>query len=169
MSSSSKLRHEYFNMHLSMISKTLEFDVIEVWIRKQNKLHLYHSFVEPNFMKSFNNEVTHYHAKESTLQKSLSIRLCDKAFESADGFKWYCREETNEKSFISNFPVFTACCFYVPRDNVNTDIFLCYYSKKRQMYRQSRGDYLNWSSLAAITVAFSSSLLNISNSDSNKR
>ena len=75
--------------------------------------------------------------------------------QSRHGFYWISKKS---QKLHRDLPLFTAASFHLPRDNINSDVFVVVYSLMYLKHSQSRLDYLYWMAHSTCVAAFSNSL-----------
>lgn len=110
-----KTGKESLKQCFTTIKQLLELDVVELWTKGQNGFGMHYVYRgEKNI-----------DCNRSDSNDEESKNLCEKSMESQDGFFYtdskncLVKDESRFKSRI---------CFHLPRDNVNTDVFIVGYS-----------------------------------------
>ena len=147
----------YFSHRNNEIRKCLEtlcsvvpFHVAEIWIEDSDGFALLQTYADPvrivgDFSKT-NREGQH----------NTSQNMCKRAIQSKHGFYWVSKKN---QALHPSYPIYTAACFHLPRDNISTDVFVVTYSLMYIKHTQSRLDFMYWMSHATCVTAFSSSLI----------
>ena len=135
---------------LETLCSVVPFHVAELWIEDSDGFALLQTYADPlrivgDFSQS-NREGKH----------NTSQNMCKRAVHSKHGFYWVSKKT---QVLHPSYPIYTAACFHLPRDNISTDVFVVTYSLMYIKHTQSRLDFMYWMSHATCVTAFSGSLI----------
>ena len=181
---SSDKRSQAVLLHLRNLCKVLPFHIAELWMGSETHENgLVQAFCsdeilhDPYLMDQYNDghyesltsrnmckrgitiqSYYFFHVDFSLIHPFLSTFLpflCPLAMQSRHGFYWISKKS---QVLHRNLPLFTAASFHLPRDNINSDVFVVVYSLMYLKHSQSRLDYLYWMAHSTCVAAFSNSL-----------
>jgi hypothetical protein len=108
------------------LSSVVGLDVVELWSQGPNGLSLLHAYVNQRSpISSYTDLIASYH--KGDCENEVSRTLCKKSMKSSYGFYWQTRRE---RTVHPEIPLHTALAFNLPRDNINTDVYIVAYSIK---------------------------------------
>jgi hypothetical protein len=108
---------------LSALAGVMNMDVIELWTHGQDGFVLIQTYVNENSLANHTALISTFHSGE--VENVTSRNLCVRALQSKHGFYWLAKKH---KRIHEEIPLHTAVCITLPRDNINTDVFLITYS-----------------------------------------
>ena len=105
-------------------------------------------------LSDYEDHIQQYHTGK--MDNACSRNLCKRAMGSKHGFYWLAKQH---RAITTDLPLHSAIVFHIPRDNINSDVFLVGYSKSYMKFSQTKLDFLVWMSQACCLAAFSPALL----------
>jgi hypothetical protein len=108
---------------LVALAGVMNMDVIELWTHGENGFVLLQTHVNESSMADHSALISTFHSGE--IENVTSRNLCVRAMQSKHGFYWLAKKY---KRIHPEIPLHTAVCVTLPRDNINTDVFLITYS-----------------------------------------
>jgi len=110
------------------------FHIAEFWINSESHFCLSATYVDEDALTPFLDEVmTFQHGNE---ESKTSRSLCKRALLSKHSFYWLSRKNEKVHPIV---PYHTAISFHLPRDNINSDVYVCAYSLDYLKFSQVRG------------------------------
>jgi hypothetical protein len=118
---------------LETLANLSGFHIAELWTKDNGGFTLVHGYIDHRATRKYAKLIGEYHSGE--LQNSTSTNMCKRAMQAKHGFYWIAK---HEKALHADLPVHTAASHYLPRDNVNGDVFIVLYSLFYIKVRDSR-------------------------------
>ena len=119
---------------LGTLCDVVGFHIAELWINSDTMFCLSATYVDEAALSPYRDQVmTFQHGNE---ESKTSRSLCKRALLSKHSFYWLSLKSEKVHPIV---PYHTAISFHLPRDNINSDVYVCAYSLDYIKFSQVRG------------------------------
>ena len=108
---------------LSTLAKVVGFHIVELWVNDSDGFSLFQVYTDWEAASQHKDDVMGFHLGQ---EESITSRnLCKRALNSKHGFFWQAKRV---EIVHPKIPYHAAVAIHLPRDNINSDVYVCAYS-----------------------------------------
>ena len=131
--------HDAVDQVLQSLANVVGLHVVELWTQNRNGFGLVQTYVVRAAFSPEQARVVECYHNGLMGDNGTSRNMCKRAMQSKHGFFWLAK---SSQRLHQHLPIHTAVACHMPRDNINSDVFLVGFANSYMRYSQAKLDFM---------------------------